>query len=112
MNESSDKLQVISRFLDINGIGCSETIVSFDAFVEYVTRDVSDITTVMMKLDNMQYGDIEIMETNVINLKIMHTGFKVEYNDYYLAGKTLIIKGVAHPSKGGMQFAVKITPLK
>ena len=111
MNELFDKLQVISRFLDINGISRIVPIVSFNAFVEYVTRGISDVTTVVMKLDNMQYGDIEIMETTVIDLKIMHTGFKVEYNDYYLTGKTLIIKGVAHSSKGGMQFTVRITPL-
>lgn len=111
MNELFDKLQIISHFLEINGIDHSETIASFNAFVEYVTRDISDNTIVMMKLDNMQYGDIEIMETTSIDLKKMHTGFKVEYNDYYLSDKTLIIKGVAHPSKGGMQFIVKITPV-
>ena len=106
-----DKQQVISDFLEVNAIDKSRQVTEFKAIVEYVEYSIQDVTKVQMKLDNFYWGDIEVFETDKIDLRVVHTGFSVRFNYYQLDNQTLIIRGKASPAKGGKNYTVRITPV-
>ncbi|MBR4793754.1 MAG: hypothetical protein IK038_08845 [Bacteroidaceae bacterium] len=107
-----DKYQIISDFIDNNKISKDLQIAVFDAIVEYHPYSIRDVTKVHVKLDNMNYGDIEVYPTERIDIQKLHTGFRVPFCDYQLDDLTLIIKGKANPAKGGKEYTVCITPLR
>ncbi len=105
-----DKVQIIDEFIEINCISRESPVADFNAIVEYVGYSISDVTRIMLKLDTYNYGDIEVFPTNRIDINKVHTGFTVRFCEYSLENQTLVIKGIAHPSKGGKSYAVRITP--
>lgn len=109
--EEMDKLQIISRFLEVNNIDKSSQVTEFKAIVEYVEYSIQDVTKVQMKLDNYYYGNIEVYSTDRIDMNVVHTGFSVPFNEYILDNRTLMIKGKASPAKGGKNYTVRITPI-
>lgn len=110
--EYFEKLQIINAFLEENGIRKTSQVIKFKAIVEYVELAICDVTKVQMQLDNYYYGNIEVYETEKIDLDMVHTGFSVPYVTYQLSNQTLIIKGTANPTKGGKNYTVRITPVR
>lgn len=110
IQEEMEKIQIISNFVDANNISKERQVVEFSAIVEYVELSIRDVTKVQMKLDNYNYGNIEVYETGKISMTVVHTGFTVRYCEYQLDNQTLIIKGKASPAKGGKPYTVRITP--
>lgn len=107
----TEKWQTVSSFLEINKISKTGSIAQFRAIVEYEEFAIRDITKVFIKLDSYYYGDIEVYETDKIDMSILHTGFSVLYNDYHIENVTLVIKGTANIAKGGKDYTIKITPI-
>ena len=77
--------------------------------MEYVELSICDVTKVQMQLDSYYYGNIEVYETEKIDLDMVHTGFSVPYVIYQLSKQTLIIKGIANPTKCGKDYTVRNT---
>lgn len=111
MKVGMDKYQIISEFLDINRIPTGSQMTEFEAIVEYLPDSIRDITKVRILLDNMDFGNIEVYPTKKIDIKKVHTGFSILFCDYQLDNFTLIIKGTAHPAKGGKDYKIYITPV-
>lgn len=106
-----DKYQIINEFLDNNSISKDSQMAEFEAIVEYLPVSIRDVTKVRVLLDNMDYGNIEVFPTKRIDINKVHTGFSVLFCDYQLENSTLIIKGIAHPTKGGKRYTIHITPV-
>lgn len=92
----TEKWQTACSFLEINKIPKTGSIAQFRAIVEYEEFAIRDITKVYIKLDSYYYGDIEVYETDKIDMSVLHTGFSVPYNDYQIENLTLVIKGTAN----------------
>ena len=110
--EEIKKIQIINDFLEVNKIEKTSKIAIFNAIVEYVEMSICDVTKVHLKLDNICFGNIDVFETERIDINKVHTGFSLPYNEYQLSNQTLLIKGTANSAKGGENYTVKITPLK
>ena len=108
--ELSEKHQIIDSFLAVNGIEKLNQVIEFMSIVEYVELSICDVTKVHMLLDNYYFGNIELYETEKIDIGKVHTGFSVPFVEYQLDNQTLVIKGTASPAKGGKDYTVKITP--
>lgn len=104
------KEQEITDFLDANNISRNGPLVEFKAVCEYLEQEIVDVSKVRIGL-KYDYGNIEIYPTTKINKEVLHTGFSLHFTkSYKLINKTLVIKNVASPQKGGKLHTVKITP--
>ncbi len=114
MTDEMSNIGAIRDFLSHNGLlrnpGC---IAEVRSFIRYTPANINDISTLQIKVDTFNYGEIEILETDKIDVNIVHTGFIPRFNEYQFdeQSNTLTIKGKAHISKGGKQYIVSINPL-
>ncbi len=70
--EKMKNVQAVNDLLNECGIKTSKALVEFDATVEYKPANISDTTKVQIKTDTYHYGDIEVIPTSVIDLKVVH----------------------------------------
>lgn len=113
MDREMENARVIGTFLsDNNKFKKLGTIATFEAVIQYAPANIIDTVTVQITTTGYYYGHIEIDDTDIININIVHTGFDIQYAQYTYDGKrnTLTIEGTAHPTKGGKPYTVTITP--
>lgn len=105
-------VQALNDLLEEYGINKNGALTEFYAVVVYQPKNIVDTTKIQVQTDTFNYGNIEIIPTDSIDLNVVHTGFKIDYNIYqYDAGnKELIISGKAHISKGGKPYKITIKP--
>ena len=111
MTKEEKNISAISSFLNANELlNTNSPLVMFQGLVRYSPLNIADITKVQIAIDTFGYGNIEIYETETIDINKVHTGFMPMYNDFSFSeeNKTLTIKGQAHHTKGGGNYEVNI----
>lgn len=111
MSKQIENCIAISNFINSNKLlNPNKNLVIFEGLVSYFPLNIADITKVQIAIDTYGYGNIEIYQTETIDVNKVHIGFNPAFNDFIFSdkNKTLTIKGKAHLTKGGGSYEVKI----
>lgn len=111
--ELSNQMEVQS-FLEAHNLNKNNAAgIRFKAVVKYPNNSISDTTEVLIQTKSVGSGKIEVIPTDKIDLKVLHTGFEPKWQTFEFDSNTqdLIISGIATPQKGGKPYTVIITPI-
>ena len=112
-DRETENVIAIGEFLESNNLKKNDSMIAeFRAFVQYLPANISGLANVQIKKDTYNFGTIDIEESDNISLKKVHTNFLPQFCEYSYDNNnnSLIIKGVAHLSKGGKPYTITITP--